>query len=64
MEHRQASPQPRCTACDADRRLVFEERAATTYEMRSYRCPICRTEVRVVELSERPEKIATAQRFH
>ena len=62
VEHQRAHP--RCTACNADRKLVFEERVAMTYEMRSYRCPICRTEVRVVEPSERPGKIGRAQSFH
>lgn len=56
MEHRQADPQPRCTACDADRKLVYGERVTTTYELHSYRCPICRTVVRAVKLSERPFK--------
>lgn len=56
MEQRQAGPRPRCMACGADRRLVYGERVTATYEMCSYRCPICRTEVRVVELSEQPVK--------
>jgi transposase-like protein len=62
MEHRHADPQPRCNACNADRKLVYGERVTTTYEMLSYRCPICRSEMRVVELSKRP--IKSGSRFH
>lgn len=54
MERRQAGPPPRCTACSADRSWFGGERVTAIYEMHSYRCPVCRTEVRVIEPSERP----------
>ena len=64
MEQSQFTPQPRCTACDTDRRLVHGERVSATYEMRSYRCPVCGTEVRMVGLSERLPESHSARSFH
>jgi hypothetical protein len=42
----------RCIGCNVERKLVYAEPAAKMYELRSYRCPRCKSILRIVEQRE------------
>lgn len=43
---------PICSVCAVERAPVFSEPVTLKWEIRSYRCPICKTVLRLVEPSE------------
>ena len=43
---------PKCVACEVERKLVFAEVVNARYEVRSFRCPVCKTTLRLVEARE------------
>ena len=40
---------PKCVACGVERKLVFAEVVTARYEIRSFRCPVCKTTVQSVQ---------------
>jgi hypothetical protein len=50
-----------CTACDIERKPVADETVTSWYEIVFYRCPSCKTTLRVVE---RKPNIGNAHRLN
>jgi hypothetical protein len=50
---------PRCVSCGVERKLVYDDAAAPGYAMRFYRCPICKTTLRLVERQSSTRDVVT-----
>ncbi|MBA4034183.1 MAG: hypothetical protein C0480_06210 [Bradyrhizobium sp.] len=60
MSDLQSSPPPTCSACGVEREPFGAEHATRQYEIRTYRCPQCRTDLRLVEYVEAMTKTKTS----
>jgi len=43
---------PKCVACGVERKLVLAEVVTARYEIRSFRCPVCKSTLQLVEARE------------